>query len=79
MVVAHVLAAVACTVLICAAERLCAAVAGELRRLVVVALEIVDGPDVFAPAAPSVADLVLRILVRSGSGTRAPPARVALA
>ena len=79
MVVAHVLAAVGCAVLICAAERLCAAVAGELRRLVVVALDIIDGPDVLPAPTPSTAVPVLRILVRRGAGMRAPPASVALA
>jgi hypothetical protein len=74
MVSAHAVAAVACAGLICAAERLCAAALGELRRLIVVTLHV-SGDDAHARKAPTSPSTPIqsRILIRSGLGTRAPP------
>jgi hypothetical protein len=74
MICAHVLAAVGCAVLIGAAERLCVAALGELRRLIVVTLDVADteGPTQGLPTPPATG-LAARLLVRSGLGTRAPP------
>jgi hypothetical protein len=80
MLSAHVLAAAACAVLICAAERLCEAALGELRRLIVVTLDVADGDEHPSQAATSSStSFYSRILVRGGLGTRAPPASVLFA
>jgi hypothetical protein len=73
MLTAHVVGAMACAVLICTAERLCAAAFGELRRLIVVTLDVAD--NAWAPKVETspLTMLHLRILVRSGLATRAPP------
>lgn len=79
MLTAHALGALACVGLICAAERLCAAALGELRRLIVVTLDVED--DGRAPKTPTheATTFLTRIFVRNGLATRAPPATVVFA
>ena len=80
MVAAHLVAALGCAALICAAERLCIAVSGELRRLIVVMLGVADHDgDARKPQTLPITGVVPRILVRSGPGTRAPPRAAAIA
>jgi hypothetical protein len=80
MMAAHLLAALGCAALICAAERLCIAVSGELRRLIVVMLGVDDDDsDTRKPQTLPITGLVPRIIVLSGLGTRAPPRAAAIA
>jgi hypothetical protein len=79
MLAAHAVAALVCAALICTAERLYAAAVGELHRLILAVLDVADDEHAaHPPVAPSTA-LISRILVRSGLGTRAPPASAFLA
>ena len=76
MVAAHLLAALGCAVLICAAERLCVAVSSELRRLIVVMLGVADDDcDARKPQTLPITGLFSRIVVRSGLGYPGTTAR----
>jgi hypothetical protein len=74
MLASHAAAAIVCAALICTAERLFAALAGVLWRLIVVLLALCDdvnprtGRPVWARTA-----LTSRILAGGGLGTRGPP------
>lgn len=74
MLVAHLLAALGCAALICAAERLFCRLAGRIWRLVVVTLAL-RGDDVRRGVAPvwPAPRLVTRVLLGCGPGTRGPP------
>jgi hypothetical protein len=74
MLASHVVAAVGCTAMICAAERLCTAAANELSRLIVVVLDVGERQGPSRPAPLPLGTFVSRILVGSPLGTRAPPA-----
>jgi hypothetical protein len=74
MLAAHAVAAVICAVLICTAERLFAALAGVLWRLIVVLLALRDDlhPSTCRPVWTQ-AGLPSRIVAGDGLGTRGPP------
>ena len=74
MLVAHCAAALVCGALIFSAERLYRVAASTLRQVVVLLAPLVveEAPH---PALPAYRpDVILRVLVRSGRSTRAPPA-----
>lgn len=74
MLASHAVAAIVCAALICTAERLFAALAGVLWRLIIVLLALCDdvNPSTGRPVWARTA-LSPRILTGGGLGTRGPP------